>query len=134
MPRAKFAALYATYINFEKQYGTRSTLENTVLRNRRIHYKDEITHDSRNYDVWFDYARLEEGALRDLREEGATPEELDGSIGRVREVYEGLSHRFLQVAKRGIGDDIYFFDWIMRCSRKSKSKYALSSVFCDRIY
>ncbi|KIM45805.1 hypothetical protein M413DRAFT_440843 [Hebeloma cylindrosporum] len=88
IPRAKSAALYAAYTKFEKQHGTRSTLENTVLGKRRIQYEDEITHDGRNYDVWFDYARLEEGALGDLREEGATQEELNGSISRVREVYE----------------------------------------------
>jgi len=45
------------------------------------------------YDVWFDYARLEDGALKDLREEGATQEVLDGSIGHVRGVYErAVSH------------------------------------------
>ncbi|KAF9555447.1 pre-mRNA-splicing factor CLF1 [Agrocybe pediades] len=88
IPRAKSAALYAAYTKFEKQHGTRTTLENTVLGKRRIQYEEEITHDARNYDVWFDYARLEEGAYRDLKEEGATQEELDGATARVREVYE----------------------------------------------
>jgi len=46
----------------------------------------------------------------------------------------GPSHRFLQVATKGIGDDTYFYGWIMLCSRKSKPKYALSSVFHDTIY
>jgi crooked neck len=45
-------------------------------------------HDSRNYDTWFDYARLEEGALRDLRDEGVTSEEEEQAYSRVREVYE----------------------------------------------
>ena len=45
-------------------------------------------HDGRNYDVWFDYARLEESAWRDLKDEGATAEEMDAVAGRVREVYE----------------------------------------------
>ncbi|KJA13675.1 hypothetical protein HYPSUDRAFT_151330 [Hypholoma sublateritium FD-334 SS-4] len=88
IPRAKSAGLYASYTKFEKQHGTRSTLENTVLGKRRIQYEEELTHDGRNYDVWFDYTRLEEGALHDLREEGSTKEELHGAIGRVREVYE----------------------------------------------
>ncbi len=35
-----------------------------MLGKRRIQYEDELANDSRNYDVWFDYARLEEGALR----------------------------------------------------------------------
>ena len=36
--------------------------------------------------MWFDYARLEEGALQTIREEGEDGEE--EAIGRVREVYE----------------------------------------------
>ena len=80
--------MYAAYTKFEKQHGTRTTLESTVLGKRRIQYEEELTHDGRNYDVWFDYARLEEGALRDLREEGATSEEEERATNRVREVYE----------------------------------------------
>lgn len=59
-----------------------------MLGKRRIQYEEELSHDGRNYDVWFDYARLEEGAYRDLKEEGATEEEEEQSVGRVREVYE----------------------------------------------
>ncbi|EIW53799.1 TPR-like protein [Trametes versicolor FP-101664 SS1] len=88
LPRSKSAALYAAYTKFEKQHGTRSTLESTVLGKRRIQYEEELSHDGRNYDVWFDYARLEEGALRDLREEGSTGEEEERATNRVREVYE----------------------------------------------
>ncbi|KAJ3003030.1 hypothetical protein NUW54_g5517 [Trametes sanguinea] len=88
LPRSKSAALYAAYTKFEKQHGTRTTLESTVLGKRRIQYEEELAHDGRNYDVWFDYARLEEGALRDLREEGATAEEEERAANRVREVYE----------------------------------------------
>ncbi|KAF8633583.1 hypothetical protein AX15_001376 [Amanita polypyramis BW_CC] len=88
IPRSKSAALYAAYTRFEKQHGTRSTLESTVLGKRRIQYEDELQQDGRNYDVWFDYTRLEEGAYRDLKDEGSTDEELEAQISRVREVYE----------------------------------------------
>lgn len=88
LSRSKSSALYAAYTKFEKQHGTRSTLESTVLGKRRIQYEEEVSHDGRNYDVWFDYARLEEGALADLREEGATREEEEQATNRVREVYE----------------------------------------------
>ena len=88
LPRSKSSALYAAYTKFEKQHGTRSTLESTVLGKRRIQYEEELSHDGRNYDVWFDYARLEEGALTELREEGATTEEEEQAINRIREVYE----------------------------------------------
>ncbi len=88
IPRSKSAALYAAYTKFEKQHGTRTTLEGTVLGKRRIQYEDELQHDGRNYDVWFDYTRLEEAAYRDMKDEGSTDQELEAQIGRVREVYE----------------------------------------------
>lgn len=59
-----------------------------MLGKRRIQYEEELSHDGRNYDVWFDYARLEEGAYRQLREEGATVDEEEQAVTRVREVYE----------------------------------------------
>ncbi|KAF9237552.1 hypothetical protein BU15DRAFT_88704 [Melanogaster broomeanus] len=88
LPRSKSATLYASYTKFEKQHGTRSILESTVQGKRRIQYEDEVAHDGRNYDIWFDYIRLEEGALRTLREEGGTKEEEDAATERVRDVYE----------------------------------------------
>jgi crooked neck len=63
-------------------------LESTVLGKRRIQYEEELAHDGRNYDVWFDYARLEEGALRAAREEGESDTAVQEATGRVREVYE----------------------------------------------
>lgn len=88
LPRSKSASLYTAYTKFEKQHGSRSALESTVLGKRRIQYEDELAQDGRNYDVWFDYARLEEGALQDLREEGVSHDEEEKAMGRVREVYE----------------------------------------------
>ncbi|GAA6001131.1 Clf1p [Rhodotorula paludigena] len=81
LPRSRSTQLYAAYSNFEKQHGTRSGIEVTVLGKRRLQYEEELTHESRNYDVWFDYARLEEDAFRG--EEGA-----EDALRRVREVYE----------------------------------------------
>ena len=53
----------------------------TILGKRRLQYEEELSHESRNYDVWFDYARLEEDACKgDNNSEDA--------IKRVREVYE----------------------------------------------
>ncbi|KAI5480437.1 pre-mRNA-splicing factor CLF1 [Pseudohyphozyma bogoriensis] len=80
LPRSMSSQLYASYSAFEKQHGDRSSIEVTVLGKRRIQYEEELTHESRNYDVWFDYARLEEDAFR-----GDTSED---SLKRVREVYE----------------------------------------------
>lgn len=59
-----------------------------MLGKRRIQYEEELSYDGRNYDIWFDYARLEEGAVRDLKDEGTTTKEEEAAVGRVREVYE----------------------------------------------
>ncbi|GAA5884143.1 hypothetical protein JCM16303_005936 [Sporobolomyces ruberrimus] len=81
LPRSRSTQLYAAYSNFEKQHGTRVGIEVTILGKRRLQYEEELSHESRNYDVWFDYARLEEDACRgDGNTEDATK--------RVREVYE----------------------------------------------
>jgi crooked neck len=45
-------------------------------------------HDGRNYNVWFDYAWLEESAFRDVKSEGTTAEAEEQAVGRVQEVYE----------------------------------------------
>lgn len=87
LPRLRSASLYVAHTKFEKQHRTRSRLESTVLGKRCLQYKEELIHDGRNHDVWFDYARLEEGALRNLREEGSTDEE-ERATNRVHEVYE----------------------------------------------
>ena len=81
LPRSRSTQLYAAYSNFEKQFGDRAGIETTVLGKRRIQYEEELTHEARNYDVWFDYARLEEDAFR-------SGDRDDASLARVREVYE----------------------------------------------
>jgi crooked neck len=88
LPRSKSINLYTSYTKFEKQHGTRSTVEATVWNKRRIQYEDEVSNDPFNYDTWFDFARLEEDALRALREDGEDEDEIEKAIGRVREVYE----------------------------------------------
>jgi crooked neck len=88
LPRTKSASLYASYTKFEKQHGTRTTVEATVWSKRRIQYEDDVSSDPFNYDTWFDFARLEEDALRALRDDGEEEEQLDQAVTRVREVYE----------------------------------------------
>ena len=67
---------------FKKRHGTRNKVENTL---GWVQYEDEITQNSRNCDISFDYVRLEDRARKDLREEGTTQGEL---ADRVQEVYE----------------------------------------------
>lgn len=49
LPRSKSQTLYAAYTKFEKQHGTRSGVESTVLGKRRIQYEEELSHDANNY-------------------------------------------------------------------------------------
>jgi crooked neck len=91
VPRSKSVALYDAYTKFEKQHGTTTTLSSTVLGKRRIQYEEELAHDGRNYDVWFEYARLEEGALLEVRDIGGSMdggEDEQKAVERVRELYE----------------------------------------------
>lgn len=80
LPRSKSANIYAAYSAFEKQFGDRDGVESTVLAKRRIQYEEELAQSGRDYDVWFDYARLEEDAFSN------SPGVPDPT--RVREVYE----------------------------------------------
>ncbi|KAL2122550.1 hypothetical protein VTJ04DRAFT_3005 [Mycothermus thermophilus] len=73
LPRSKSMNLHAQYTTFEKQFGDKEGVEDVVLTKRRKLYEDQVKENPKNYDVWFDFARLEES--------GGDPE-------RVREVYE----------------------------------------------
>ncbi|KAJ7247256.1 hypothetical protein C8J57DRAFT_1475806 [Mycena rebaudengoi] len=77
IPRSKSAQLYAAYTKLEKQHGTRSTLDNTVLGNMT----GAITTPGST-------TRLGEGVWQDLKDEGVTVEEEAAAAGRIREVYE----------------------------------------------
>ncbi|KAI8143547.1 hypothetical protein BJV82DRAFT_713228 [Fennellomyces sp. T-0311] len=73
LPKSQSQSLYNQYTNFEKQYGDREGIEDVVLGKRRVQYENDIESNPKNYDVWFDYARLEESS---------------GDPTRTREVYE----------------------------------------------
>mmetsp|Transcript_25163 Transcript_25163/g.63849 ORF Transcript_25163/g.63849 Transcript_25163/m.63849 type:complete len:671 (+) Transcript_25163:144-2156(+) len=73
LPKGASDELYRAYVSFEKQHGDRDAIEEVVLNKRRYIYEEAIKKNARNYDVWFDYARLEESC---------------GDVARIREVYE----------------------------------------------
>ncbi|KAI1456905.1 cell cycle control protein [Annulohypoxylon moriforme] len=73
LPRSKSMGLHKAYTTFEKQYGDRDGVEDVILSKRRRLYEDQIKENPKNYDIWFDYARLEETS---------------GDLDRVRDVYE----------------------------------------------
>ncbi|KAF8459088.1 hypothetical protein BGX38DRAFT_1084654 [Terfezia claveryi] len=73
LPRSKSMVLHQAYTTFEKQFGDREGVEDVILSKRRVQYEEQIKENPKNYDVWFDYARLEETL---------------GDIDKVRDVYE----------------------------------------------
>jgi crooked neck len=73
IPKQKAREVYKMFIQFEKQYGDREGIEDVILNRRRFQYEDEIKINPMNYDVWFDYIKLEEA---------------HGDIAKIREVYE----------------------------------------------
>ncbi|MCJ1312970.1 NineTeen Complex (NTC) component [Agyrium rufum] len=73
LPRSKANILHKVYTTFEKQFGDREGVEEVILSKRRVQYEEQIKENPKNYDIWFDYARLEESS---------------NDPDRVRDVYE----------------------------------------------
>lgn len=94
LPRSKSEGIYSSYTRFEKQFGTMSSVEDTVIGKRRIQYEEELSaaegssSSTTDYDTWFDYSRLEEDAYRALSASGGSQDQLEQATKRVREVYE----------------------------------------------
>ena len=75
LPRSKANKLHKSYTTFEKQFGDREGVEDVILSKRRVQYEDQLKTSPHNYDIWFDYARLEESSP-------------SSDADRVRDVYE----------------------------------------------
>jgi len=73
LPRSKAMTLHKNYTTFEKQFGDREGVEDVILSKRRVQYEEQIKENPKSYDIWFDYARLEETS---------------GDQDRVRDIYE----------------------------------------------
>ncbi|KAK3900729.1 Pre-mRNA-splicing factor clf-1 [Staphylotrichum tortipilum] len=73
LPRSQSMGLHSQYTTFEKQFGDKEGVEDVVLTKRRRLYEEQVKENPKNYDVWFDFARLEETG---------------GDPDRVREIYE----------------------------------------------
>jgi crooked neck len=73
IPKAKAQDLFQMFISFEKQHGDRSNIEEVILGKRRFQYEEELKLNPRNYDIWFDYIRLEE---------------TNGNPERIRDIFE----------------------------------------------
>ena len=73
LPRSKAQILHKAYTTFEKQFGDRDGIEDVILSKRRVGYEERIKANPRDYDTWFDWARLEESS---------------GNVDKIQEVYE----------------------------------------------
>lgn len=60
LPKGASEGLYKAYVAFEKQFGDRKGVEDVILAKRRTQYEEALAANALNYDVWFDYVRLEE--------------------------------------------------------------------------
>ncbi|KAH9273637.1 hypothetical protein BASA83_003969 [Batrachochytrium salamandrivorans] len=85
LPEGQKENLYNAYTQFEKQYGGKDSIEEVVISKRRIKYEDGLAETPHNYDIWFDYARLEESTDR--------PE-------KIREVYERAIAQLPPIAEK----------------------------------
>ena len=65
--------MYHAFLEFEKPHGSREEMEDAIVTKRRHWLEQEIERESYNYDLWFDYTRLEEQS---------------GQVEKAREVYE----------------------------------------------
>ena len=61
------------YVKFEKMHGNKESTEEMIISKRRLYYEKELEKNSLNYDLWFDYTKLEEDF---------------GDVSSCREVYE----------------------------------------------
>lgn len=92
--------VFEAYSAFERSRGDREGVDAVVAAERRLQYEARVEKDARDYDAWFEYARLEEGAasaeLAEMRSNSSNPETFDlaaasaqsPAVARVREVYE----------------------------------------------
>jgi len=59
------AELYKAYIAFEKKHGSRVDIENVVITKQRAEYIKRCMKSPFDYDLWFEYAKLEEENAND---------------------------------------------------------------------
>ncbi|QRG38390.1 hypothetical protein FDK38_002798 [Candidozyma auris] len=62
--------IYQVFADFEKMFGTSSSIDSSVAMKRRIQYEEEVTKNPRDYNAWWEYIKAEEHSsvetLRDL--------------------------------------------------------------------
>ena len=72
-------SLEQALVSLEKRHGNVADIEEAVLSKRRNQYEQQLNTDPLEYDVWFDYARLEETRARDMLDRNTTESVGSGS-------------------------------------------------------
>eukprot|EP01083_Nonionella_stella_P039532 107504_1 len=77
VPKYKASQLFEEYMLFEKRYGTKQSIDQVIVNKKRFEYEQELLENSKNYDLWFDYIKLEEQHAADGK-----------NWNGIREIYE----------------------------------------------
>lgn len=100
LPKHRARELYDKYVQFEKSFGDKEGVELVILSKKRFQYEEELaasaqasgTGGAHNYDVWFDYLRLEQDRLDaitvSVNAAVNNPANLAAQRGKVRELFE----------------------------------------------
>eukprot|EP01064_Diplonema_japonicum_P039324 TRINITY_DN9825_c0_g1_i1.p1 TRINITY_DN9825_c0_g1~~TRINITY_DN9825_c0_g1_i1.p1 ORF type:complete len:641 (+),score=134.04 TRINITY_DN9825_c0_g1_i1:188-2110(+) len=107
--------LYATYVEFEKMYGERQGIEDALISRRRFEYEESIKAMPYNYDVWFNYVRMEESQnnpelVRDLYERAIAVKPMNEKQYWSRYVYLWLmyaQYEELDMEDKGKADKVF---------------------------
>jgi len=60
--------IFQHYVTFEKQYGSIDDIERTVIAKRRFEYEEQLKNNPYNYDVWFDYIKMQQSDMKNHSE------------------------------------------------------------------
>lgn len=96
IPKEEAQDVYKEFVAFEKKHGDREGIENVIVGKRRMQYEESLKENPTDYDVWFDFVRLEEAEARECPD--TTPE--NEKHARVREVYERAISNIPPVAEK----------------------------------
>ncbi|SBT01579.1 splicing factor, putative [Plasmodium malariae] len=80
LPKDKSELLYKNFLQFQKKYANKEELDQTLILKERIYYEEELKKSPADYDIWFNYIKLEESNINLINK--------DKSIVRIRELYE----------------------------------------------
>ncbi|UKK02034.2 RNA processing protein [Theileria orientalis] len=87
LEKSKSEELYKKFVSFQKQYKDRESIDELINTKKRNEYEESILENEYNYDVWFNYLRLEESILDDMVKV-APEDKVEGQKLRICELYE----------------------------------------------